>query len=735
MERRMRQAMVMILTVMAGAVVQTAVAGGTLSADIGDFAACEARFAKLMKTVLPKAARRMADGTQVYNPDAGKHYDATWLRDFTYMAEGETVPREDVVNEAMIFLNAVSKDFEGVDCVRHDGRPCFMPGGGRMGAKPVADGGPFTISLAYLAWKQSDDGRFLAVPTLDKLVRVFAAIPRAPDGSGLVWIDPTVPFERCPYGFTDTVRKQGACLFTSLLKVEAGRRLAEMLEAGGQAGSARKVREETDKVAAAVNRVFWDESVGLYRAATVKCREHDVWGSAFAVWLDVAPADRADRIAATFKAQYDGLVHVGQVRHLLPGVYWEDARGADGSPIPHDVYQNGAYWGTATGWFCWTLARKDRALALRTFRDLATDYEKGGACECHYAAKVPCPWKDPRPCAGGYPANLGLPLAALHRFMFAGCYTVTRGADWIPVEYKKSIAKGSALDFSGMGLADAPAGCRVAASRPEASSATCAEAIADYEVRTGELPRDPNEKVVAPPRGMKLVLLVGQSNMAGRAPVPDEDRKPLARACKLNRDNRWVEATAPFHYDRKTVGMSPANEFVRRYLADHQGETVGIVPCAVGGSRQATWYATGTGKVGANFRSALERAKIARRDGEFIAILWHQGESDAERPLEELKADYPRQFAEMVAAFRKETGPVPVVVGEIGWYMPQLAQRINPVLNALPETVPNCRCVSAAGLGNCDEWHFDLPATRTLGSRYYEAWRELSSLGKRTSVP
>ena len=94
----------------------------------------------------------------------------------------------------------------------------------------------------------------------------------------------------------------------------------------------------------------------------------------------------------------------------------------------------GAYWGTATGWFCWTLARKDRALALRTFRDLATDYEKGGACECHYAAKAPCPWKDPRPCAGGYPANLGLPLAALRRFMFEGCYTVRRGADWIPVE-------------------------------------------------------------------------------------------------------------------------------------------------------------------------------------------------------------------------------------------------------------------------------------------------------------
>ena len=40
--------------------------------------------------------------------------------------------------------------------------------------------------------------------------------------------------------------------------------------------------------------------------------------------------------------------------------------------------------------------------------------------------------------------------------------------------------------------------------------------------------------------------------------------------------------------------------------------------------------------------------------------------------------------------------------------------------------LPSCRCVSAEGLGNCDKWHFDLSATRTLGERYYEAWRELT---------
>ena len=212
--------------------------------------------------------------------------------------------------------------------------------------------------------------------------------------------------------------------------------------------------------------------------------------------------------------------------------------------------------------------------------------------------------------------------------------------------------------------------------------------------------------------------------MAGRADIPDEDRKPLARALKLNRDDEWVPATAPFHFDRKAAGMGPANFFVKRYLAEHPDETVGIVPCAVGGSRSATWDAHGTGKVGANFRRALKRAQVAKRKGRFVAILWHQGESDAGATAEELKSYYPQRFSNMIAAFRREIGDTPVVVGEIGWFMPEAATKVNPILAALPKLVPNCRCVSSAGLTNRDKWHFDFKSVNELGDRYYAAFCE-----------
>lgn len=261
-----------------------------------------------------------------------------------------------------------------------------------------------------------------------------------------------------------------------------------------------------------------------------------------------------------------------------------------------------------------------------------------------------------------------------------------------------------------------------------------AREIQDWEVQTGQLPRDPNEKAVETPDDMTLFLLIGQSNMAGRAKVPDEDRQPLPRAYKLNRDDVWVPATAPFHFDRKSAGMGPANEFVKRYLADHPNETVGIVPCAVGGSQSATWDAHGEGKIGANFRRALARAKAAKGKGRFAAILWHQGESDAGAPVEELKRYYPKRFAAMIAAFRREIGDVPVVAGEIGWFMTDEAAKVNPVLNGLPDVVPNCRCVTSKGLKNQDKWHFDLPSAKALGQRYYAAFCDLRNPVRLVSV-
>jgi len=268
-----------------------------------------------------------------------------------------------------------------------------------MGAHAVVDGAPYTVGCVYLGWRRAGDRRLVTAQVVDTLERALSAVP-CDVATGLVRIDPSVDWDRCAWGFTDTVRKSGCCLMESLLLAEACERLAEIEEAVGRTNAARRNRERAARIVRKMDEVFWDASCGLYRAATVRNREHDVWASAFAVWKGYAPAAHADIIARNFRDRYGEYVRDGQVRHLPVGEYWERA-------CAHDTYQNGGYWGTPAGWFAWTLARVDPERAVRMLSDLRTAYERLGAVEWSLG--------NVRAKASPYPAGLTLPLAAIRR--------------------------------------------------------------------------------------------------------------------------------------------------------------------------------------------------------------------------------------------------------------------------------------------------------------------------------
>ena len=354
--------------------------------------------------VMVKACRRtMSDGTAAYPPQVGGGYEAFWLRDYAYILEGGVthIPSAELVAAAQVFLNAQRADGACVDCVKFDGTAVYMPGYGSMGENPVADGSQFTVAVVYLTWKQTAEPSLLTTNVLDKLVKAMEAIPRDSE-TGLVYIDPAKTWDRCPYGFTDSVRKKGDCFFESLLDVEASRRLAEMLTAAGRAEDAQTFSARAVSVAEQINAVFWDEDLRLYRAATAQCKQGDVWGSAFAVWLGVASSERADKISACFSANHSGLVQKGQLRHTPPGVYWEKA-------CAKDTYQNGGYWGTPVGWYAYALNRLDPALADQVVVDLVNDYAARGVGEWVFGDQVSLP--------GGYMSSATLPLAGIRRLV------------------------------------------------------------------------------------------------------------------------------------------------------------------------------------------------------------------------------------------------------------------------------------------------------------------------------
>jgi hypothetical protein len=341
--------------------------------------------------------RTMSDGTAAFPPQVGIGYEAFWLRDYAYTLEGsiDSYSDKELIEACKVFVRSIRADGAGVDCVAFDGRPIYKPGFGTMGANPVADGSQFTVAVAWHTYRKTKDSELLR-EIIDALVKTMNAVPRNPK-TDLVHIKDS-EYDRCPYGFTDTVRMQGDVLFCSLLYVEAGRRLSDLLNAVGRKDEAAHWKREAETVAKSIRQVFWDPQAGLFRAATVRCREHHIWGSAFAVYLGVADENQSRAIARYFRDHYSQIVQKGQIRHLPGHVYWEKCRAA------HDTYQNGAYWATPTGWFVYTLDLVDPKLADQTVIDLVTDFQKNGACEWIFGEKHTLP---------NYLASASLPLAGI----------------------------------------------------------------------------------------------------------------------------------------------------------------------------------------------------------------------------------------------------------------------------------------------------------------------------------
>lgn len=347
----------------------------------------------------------MNNRTSAFIPQAGGGYESFWLRDYAYMLEGrlDAFSNKELIDSCNVFVNAMRKDGAGVDCVKLDGTPIYKPGGGSMGENPVADGSMFTVEVAWYTWQKTKDRQWLS-GIIDKLAKTMKAAPRNP-GTGLVYIKPGDPRagtpDRCPYGFTDTIRKEGDELFCSLLYVQACRQLGDLMEAADRPDDARRWRGEAARLAPVIRDTFWDEKAGLFRAATVRCRQPDIWGSAFAVYLDVATLEQARTIARYFKEHYGELVQKGQIRHLPGGIYWE-------AGCERDTYQNGGYWATATGWFVYTLDLVDPKLAERTVIDLVNDFRQRGVSEWVFG---------PHQGVKNYLASATMPLAGVKKML------------------------------------------------------------------------------------------------------------------------------------------------------------------------------------------------------------------------------------------------------------------------------------------------------------------------------
>lgn len=216
---------------------------------------------------------------------------------------------------------------------------------------------------------------------------------------------------------------------------------------------------------------------------------------------------------------------------------------------------------------------------------------------------------------------------------------------------------------------------------------------------------------------MDIYLVIGQSNMAGRAEIesPLKDTLSNVYLFKGEKDDIWVPAVNPFNlYStiRKEVAMqklSPAYQFAKVLSENNPENSIGLVVNVRGGTALSEWM-PGTHY----YQEVIRRSKLATQDGAIKGIIWHQGESDVN------KIDgYLPNLQILIESLRKdlENSKIPFIAGQLLNNNPQ-RQDFNAMILKLPQIVPNTAVVSSAGTYSFDGTHFDSKSQLLLGERY-----------------
>lgn len=227
---------------------------------------------------------------------------------------------------------------------------------------------------------------------------------------------------------------------------------------------------------------------------------------------------------------------------------------------------------------------------------------------------------------------------------------------------------------------------------------------------------------------MKSVLLIGQSNMAGRG-LKNEVKPIIHERILVLRNGRFQPMTEPLHNDRPNAGIGPAASFALAWCSEHPDEKIGLIPCAEGGSSIDEWL-PGTSL----FRHAVSEAKFALENSELEAILFHQGENDA---LNDLYQTYEDKLDQVLSGIRKELNAenVPIVVGGLPDFLGKSGygihaiqhDKITSILRNYAENHPNMFFTEACGLDpNEDGIHINAPSQRRFGLRYYDSLNQSS---------
>jgi hypothetical protein len=313
------------------------------------------------------------------------------------------------------------------------GEPVFFPGtyspgpdqgGEPFGKLPDLDDNFYAIEMGHWYNQKTSKTDFLkskinGLSIIERLEKAFYAVPYNPT-TNLVQVSKEK--RGTNWGFVDTVQMTGELLFCSILRLRGARRLAVLFEAISDKQKADVFLSIVKKIKISIQSVFATES-GWLLAATKQCRQHDVWGTAYAIYEDILEGQAKQKaLEAILKSYKNGTSTCrGNVRHILTTEDYSQTSAWETTITKLNNYQNGAYWGTPSGWFLYALSQisaKDCRSFIAEFVNelIENDYRKkgtvGSPLECFHPKTDH--WQNPV-----YMASVTCPLVALYRLGYS----------------------------------------------------------------------------------------------------------------------------------------------------------------------------------------------------------------------------------------------------------------------------------------------------------------------------
>lgn len=353
-------------------------------------------------------------GGVIIKPGAGDMYPSFWIRDYAMSIEtGFIAPAE---QKHMLLLTAntqcdqswITKGGSLVPLgsiadhiLVNDSKPIYFPGTysyedqgtPRWGTLPPYCDQFFFVHMAYYYVKTTGDLSILSTVINGKklLDRLKLAFHTPPSNESNHIVLATKEMRGVDFGFRDAIEITGLLCYPTILKYRAALELSEIM-AMLKFEEASRYKEIANMIKENLHQIFMNEE-GMLLASTGQSNQPDIWSTALAIYYEAMEEEYVSRASKALCEAYKAgeISYKGNIRHVPTNADYDKNTAWEVTTVPKNSYQNGAYWGTPTGWVCYAIYKTDPNLAARLAQEFIqdlkeNDYRKGG----QYGAPYEC---------------------------------------------------------------------------------------------------------------------------------------------------------------------------------------------------------------------------------------------------------------------------------------------------------------------------------------------------------